>query len=153
MTSWLLSVVVAASVSMASGPVTLVTLVPFTGAAPSAEARTAIERLPGIASITLDGDALGIERVRVAYGRGDAARARDQLDAFLATHPDHADAGEAYFLRGWLHFRAGDEDAALATWQDGIGRHPVTESLFSQKAHMTLIRQNWSLDTVTSDDP
>lgn len=98
------------------------------------------------------GPATDIERVRVAYGRGDTARAHDQLDAFLATHPDHADAGEAYYLRGWLQFRAGDEDAALATWQDGIGRHPVTESLFSQKAHLTLIRQNWSLDTVVSDD-
>lgn len=98
------------------------------------------------------GPATDIERVRVAYGRGDAARARDQLDAFLATYPEHADAGEAYFLRGWLHFRAGDEAAALATWQDGIGRHPVTESLFSQKAHLTLIRQNWSLDTVGGSD-
>ena len=110
------------------------------------EAEAVLASAPG-------GPEADIERVRVAYGRGDAARARDQLDAFLATHPDHADAAEAYFLSGWLHFRAGDEDAALATWQDGIGRHPVTESLFSQKAHLTLIRQNWSLDTVTSDDP
>ena len=93
-----------------------------------------------------------IERVRLAYGRGDTGQARDQLDAFLARHPDHAEAGEAYFLRGWLHFRAGDDEAALTTWQEGIARHPVTGSLFSQKAHMTLIRQNWSLDTVVRSD-
>ena len=63
MTSWLLSVVVAASVSTASGPATPVTLVPFTGAAPDAEVLTAIERLPGIASVALDGNALSIEVV------------------------------------------------------------------------------------------
>ncbi len=85
MTSWLLSVVVAASVSMASGPVTPVTLVPFTGAAPSAEALTAIERLPGIASVALDddNDALSIEVVS-----GAEVSIRD-LSGALAEHaPD-----------------------------------------------------------------
>ncbi len=61
MANLFLSLLVAASVSTASGPVTLVTLVPFTGTAPSAEALAAIEQLPGIASVALDGDALRLE--------------------------------------------------------------------------------------------
>ena len=62
MTNVLLSLLVAASLSTTSGPVTLV---PFTGAVPSAEALTAIERLPGVAAVALDGDndALSIEAV------------------------------------------------------------------------------------------
>ncbi len=85
MTNLILSVALAASVSMASGPVTLVTLVPFTGTAPSAEALTAIERLPGIASVALDSDndALSIEVVS-----GAAVSIRD-LSGALAEHaPD-----------------------------------------------------------------
>ena len=80
MTSWLLSVVVAASVSMASGPVTLV---PFTGAAPDAEALTAIERLPGIASVALDGDTLSIEVVS-----GAEVSIRDLSGALAEYAPD-----------------------------------------------------------------
>ena len=85
MTSWLLSVVVAASVSTASSPVTPVTLVPLTGAAPDAEVLTAIEWLPGIASVALDGDndALSIEVVS-----GAEVSIRD-LSGALAQHaPD-----------------------------------------------------------------
>ena len=89
-----------------------------------------------------------IEKARIACDRGDSNLAQEVLDVFLARHPDHVDAAEAYYLRGWLYFRAGDENSALEVWREGIARHPVTESLFSQKAHLTLIRQNWSIDTV-----
>ena len=60
MTNLLLSLVVAASVSAASGPVTPVTLVPLSGAAPDAEALAAVEHLPGVASVALGGDSLSI---------------------------------------------------------------------------------------------
>lgn len=93
-----------------------------------------------------------IEKARIAFERGDARLAEEVLNAFLARHPDHIDAAEAYYRRGWLHFRAGDDDAALEVWREGIARHPVTKSLFSQKAHLTLIRQNWSIDTVARSD-
>ena len=89
-----------------------------------------------------------IEEARIAFDRGDSNLAQEVLDAFLARHPDHVDAAEAYYLRGWLYFRAGDDNSALEVWREGIARHPVTEYLFSQKAHLTLIRQNWSIDTV-----
>ena len=102
------------------------------------------------------GPATDIEHARIAFERGDSAVAQDVLDAFLARYPDHVDAGEAHYLRGWLYFRAGDDGAALEVWRDGIARHPVTESLFSQKAYLTMIRQNWSIETVggsNSDTP
>ncbi len=93
-----------------------------------------------------------LERTRIAYKRGNIERAIPLLDQFIDHHPDHSHASEAFFMRGWLHFQANETDQALVVWRDGIARHPVTESIFSQKAQLTLIRQNWSLDTVAYDE-
>ena len=93
-----------------------------------------------------------LEEARIAFGRGESARATELLDRFLEHHPDLDAADEAFYLRGWLHFEAGATEEALAVWRKGIELHPLAESFFSQKAQLTLIRQNWSLDTVTDDE-
>jgi hypothetical protein len=48
-------------------------------------------------------------------------------------------------MRGWLYHRAHDDHRAAEIWELGIDRHPVMQSLFSQKARLTMIRMNWDL--------
>lgn len=91
------------------------------------------------------GRARDLEAIRLAFGRADDNRAARLADAFLGRHAEHPDAAEAFFLRGWLHHRAGDDDRAIEVWRRGLSLHPPTRSLFSQRAHLTLIRQNWDV--------
>ena len=104
----------------------------------AAEARTALD--------TLGSDPESdMERIRLAVDRQEDDSAARMLDRFLVDHRDTPDAGEAYYLRGWLYHRAGLDARAIEIWYDGIARHPPTTSLFSQKARLTMIRSNWDL--------
>lgn len=94
---------------------------------------------------------VALEQIRVAVGRGDQAKTVELLDAFLATSAEHPDAAEAFFLRGLLHHRAGADDKAVAVWRGGLALHPPTRSLFGQRIHLTLIRQNWELAALKED--
>jgi len=51
-----------------------------------------------------------------------------------------------------IAFERGDSMLAQEVLDAFLTRHPVTKSLFSQKAHLTLIRQNWSIDAVARSD-
>jgi tetratricopeptide (TPR) repeat protein len=86
-----------------------------------------------------------LERVRLAFDRMQDRDATALLDRWLASNPDHPEADEAYFMRGWLSHRAKDDDRAVEIWQAGMKKHPLTQSLFSQKAQLTMIRLNWDL--------
>lgn len=86
-----------------------------------------------------------LERIRLLFQKDEGPRAADPLDDFLGLWAERPEAAEAYFLRGWLHHLSGRDDEAIRVWQRGIERHPPTEALFSQKAHLTLIRANWEL--------
>jgi len=86
-----------------------------------------------------------LQRIRLLYQQDDRAQAGARLKDFLERWPESPEAAEAYFLCGWLHHQAGRDDEALRVWQEGIHRHPPAQALFSQKAHLTLIRSNWEL--------
>lgn len=86
-----------------------------------------------------------LERVRLAFDRQRDREAAALLDRWLASHADRPEGAEAYFMRGWLHHRAKDDERAAEIWQTGIERHPVTRSMYSQKARLTMIRLNWDL--------
>ncbi len=107
------------------------------------------------ASATLEragsGAEIDLERIRLAYAQGDRPRASRLLDAFLANRAESSGAGEAFYLRGWLHHRAGEDQQALDVWQRGLALHPPDTSLFSQKSHLTLIRKNWSIEGLTTE--
>lgn len=86
-----------------------------------------------------------MERARLAIARGRREEAAARLDALLSPRPSHAEAAEAYFERGWLFHLEGNDDLALETWTEGIRLFPPAASLFSQKARLTMIRENWEL--------
>jgi hypothetical protein len=88
-----------------------------------------------------------LERARLAFDRQHDREAARLLDQWLASYADCPDAAEAYFMRGWIYHRAKNDGGATETWEAGIARHPVTRSLFSQKARLTMIRANWDLPT------
>lgn len=83
-----------------------------------------------------------MERIRLALPRLEAV---PLLERFLALDSDHPEAAEAYYLRGALFHLEGKDEDALRIWKEGIERFPPPTSLFSQKAHLTLIRANWDL--------
>jgi hypothetical protein len=86
-----------------------------------------------------------MERVRLAFDQQQDANAARLLDRFLADHAASSQAPEAYFLRGWLYHRAAQDEKSIQTWQAGLKKHPPSAALFSQKAHLTMIRMNWDL--------
>jgi len=55
-----------------------------------------------------------------AYNRGDDAAASERLAKFLAVHPAAEEAGEAYYLRGLVGYRAGQWDEAQADFYRAI---------------------------------
>jgi hypothetical protein len=86
-----------------------------------------------------------LELARLAFEQGRDPEAARRLDAWLQGHGGSLEAAEAYFMRGWVHHRTGDDERAADVWLEGIERHPPTRALFSQKARLTVIRMNWDL--------
>ena len=89
-----------------------------------------------------------IERIRIAWAREDVDRARASLESFLAQHATAPEGAEAFYLRGILFHRAGDDDAALDTWRRGVRLHASVDSLYGQVMELTRIRQNFELSDV-----
>ena len=92
--------------------------------------------------------AADIERIRIAWAREDVDRARASLESFLAQHATAPEGAEAFYLRGILFHRAGDDDAALDTWRRGVRLHAPVDSLYGQVMELTRIRQNFELSDV-----
>ena len=102
------------------------------------EAATELDRAPRSLEVS-------IEKIRLAIDEGRHGEAAAGLDEILSQHGSNLKAAEAYYLRGWLYHLEGEEDRAIEVWSDGIERHPLASSLFSQKAFLTFIRKNWEL--------